>query len=237
MNLVCTSDGSGLKPLRPLCLDVRNAAKRRGWSTILYELNGAENQKWTLEEDGRMIPHHAGHLCLDIKYGRISAEAKLHTWTHLQPIAANQAFSVIDNYLTVGGGFGGLVVGLDATSSLAPTTIPGARLVLVSRDSPRSLRWEWAQPPPSAPPRPPPSQQQTDLPHPPRETRAAECSGNSGTDDSDIKGEPSVLRAVRTATTYYAALGLSADAVVAGLDDSAVRRACEWRHFFLTKAY
>ena len=214
MNLVCTSDGSGLKPLRPLCLDVRNAAKRRGWSTILYELNGAENQKWTLEEDGRMIPHHAGHLCLDIKYGRISAEAKLHTWTHLQ---IGEPGQFIDNYLTVGGGFGGLG---RARGDVVPRTDndTGARLVLVSRDSPvRSV----GNSSPSSHRRGRRRRAQTDLPHPPRETRAA---GAAATVERMTAISKANRACARSAPATRTIRSWPPGTQPAGLDDSAVRR-------------
>jgi len=49
------------------CLDVRNAGKENGTRIDWADCWGGENQKWNIDDKGRLIPRHATNKCISVK--------------------------------------------------------------------------------------------------------------------------------------------------------------------------
>lgn len=62
------------------CLDVEGGATSNGTNVALWDCHGGDNQKWTMDDAGRMRPKHAPNMCLDIQGDNDEVDRNIFIW-------------------------------------------------------------------------------------------------------------------------------------------------------------
>lgn len=62
------------------CLDAYNLGTANGTKVVIWDCNGQDNQKWTVNSDGTITDVHAG-LCLDAYNAATSDGTNLVLWS------------------------------------------------------------------------------------------------------------------------------------------------------------